>query len=302
MALNSTLTFQLKSVVQNATFPHKGDFNDGCITYLDVTGTPGNTSFAFNSPPGVTLDCGPHDFHGRFRRYFDGVHNGAAYPASIGYNSASHYAERRLFHSHYHWLCQCHRHYRLCRKRHCNLHWRRHDDFCVLKRHCSFRRLRSSIQLLRRPKVSAGQLVQGCRNHALVLSCRHCRRLRPALLKRTAKFYPGCFLCDVTSVLGGRTRDFQIKLLRHLVDPKLLDPLLHPKKVKKDITKLVKVMSGDEVRGLIDRPLRLLFACRKYAERRGAAYGIAGTVKGRGLSSLKEHGVMSSLKDAVEDK
>ncbi|KAI8828909.1 armadillo-type protein [Chytriomyces cf. hyalinus JEL632] len=65
---------------------------------------------------------------------------------------------------------------------------------------------------------------------------------------------------------------------------------------------LVKVMSGEEVRGLIDRLLRLLFTSPKYAERRGAAYGIAGTVKGRGISSLKEYGVMSSLKDAVEDK
>ncbi|KAI8822725.1 armadillo-type protein [Chytriomyces cf. hyalinus JEL632] len=36
--------------------------------------------------------------------------------------------------------------------------------------------------------------------------------------------------------------------------------------------------------------------------RQCAAYSIAGTVKGRGISPLKEYGVMSSLKDAVEGK
>ncbi|KAJ3234763.1 translational activator of GCN4 [Chytriomyces hyalinus] len=93
--------------------------------------------------------------------------------------------------------------------------------------------------------------------------------------------------------------------------PEVVDRLVETLKTPSEVVQmavseclppLVKVMSGDEVRGLIDRLLRLLFTSPKYAERRGAAYGIAGTVKGRGISSLKEYGVMSSLKDAVEDK
>ena len=34
----------------------------------------------------------------------------------------------------------------------------------------------------------------------------------------------------------------------------------------------------------------------------GAAYGLAGVVKGLGIPSLKQHGVMASLQAMVEDK
>ncbi|KAJ3197163.1 translational activator of GCN4 [Irineochytrium annulatum] len=63
---------------------------------------------------------------------------------------------------------------------------------------------------------------------------------------------------------------------------------------------LVKVMP--EIRGLIQRLLKLLFDSPKYGDRRGAAYGLAGVVRGRGITALKEFGIMSSLKEAVEDK
>ena len=39
-----------------------------------------------------------------------------------------------------------------------------------------------------------------------------------------------------------------------------------------------------------------------YASRRGAAFGLAGIVKGLGIPSLKQHGVMGSLQAMVEDK
>ena len=39
-----------------------------------------------------------------------------------------------------------------------------------------------------------------------------------------------------------------------------------------------------------------------YAERRGAAFGISGLVKGLGIPSLKQHGVMATLQAAVENK
>ncbi|KAF9937443.1 translational activator of GCN4 [Mortierella alpina] len=44
------------------------------------------------------------------------------------------------------------------------------------------------------------------------------------------------------------------------------------------------------------------FHSKKYSERRGAAYGLAGVIKGRGISALKEFSVMASLKAAVDDK
>lgn len=40
----------------------------------------------------------------------------------------------------------------------------------------------------------------------------------------------------------------------------------------------------------------------KYGERRGAAFGLAGVVKGFGITSLKKYGVVSVLRDALADR
>ena len=48
--------------------------------------------------------------------------------------------------------------------------------------------------------------------------------------------------------------------------------------------------------------LSTLTTTPSYAVRRGAAFGLAGLVKGLGISSLKQHGVMDRLKCAVEGK
>ncbi|KAJ3335308.1 translational activator of GCN4 [Gonapodya sp. JEL0774] len=53
---------------------------------------------------------------------------------------------------------------------------------------------------------------------------------------------------------------------------------------------------------VIARLLRTLFEGTDYASRRGAAYGLAGAVKGRGLSALKEYNIITILKEASEDK
>ena len=45
-----------------------------------------------------------------------------------------------------------------------------------------------------------------------------------------------------------------------------------------------------------------LFGAKQYAARRGAAYGLAGIVSGRGVSSLKEFRIISFLKGATENK
>ncbi|WWC61174.1 uncharacterized protein I303_103754 [Kwoniella dejecticola CBS 10117] len=59
---------------------------------------------------------------------------------------------------------------------------------------------------------------------------------------------------------------------------------------------------GEEVEYLVDRLYSTLTTGAKYAARRGAAYGLAGVVKGRGLQSLKEYDLMDKLKEAGEEK
>ena len=45
-----------------------------------------------------------------------------------------------------------------------------------------------------------------------------------------------------------------------------------------------------------------LLHSKQYATRRGAAYGLAGIVKGNGVSALKDHRILTSLKGATENK
>ena len=52
----------------------------------------------------------------------------------------------------------------------------------------------------------------------------------------------------------------------------------------------------------IQRTLEQTLISRQYAARRGAAYGLAGIVTGRGIATLREFRIMSSLKAAVENK
>ena len=58
----------------------------------------------------------------------------------------------------------------------------------------------------------------------------------------------------------------------------------------------------DDVEIIVDGLYSTLTTGAKYASRRGAAYGLAGVVKGRGLSTLKEFDLMDRLHEAVEDK
>ena len=48
--------------------------------------------------------------------------------------------------------------------------------------------------------------------------------------------------------------------------------------------------------------LEKLLQSKKYAVRRGAAYGLAGIVKGKGVSALREYRISSTLKSAIENK
>ncbi|KAL8868779.1 MAG: hypothetical protein Q9174_004758, partial [Haloplaca sp. 1 TL-2023] len=56
--------------------------------------------------------------------------------------------------------------------------------------------------------------------------------------------------------------------------------------------------TSDYVQSMLDQ----LLQSKKYAARRGAAYGLAGVVSGKGMSALREYRIMSTLKGASENK
>ncbi|XP_033149137.1 eIF-2-alpha kinase activator GCN1 [Drosophila busckii] len=58
----------------------------------------------------------------------------------------------------------------------------------------------------------------------------------------------------------------------------------------------------DEAPAIIKKLLQSLAKSDKYGERRGAAYGIAGIVKGLGILSLKQLDIMSKLTTYIQDK
>ncbi|KAL9070152.1 MAG: hypothetical protein Q9157_005922 [Trypethelium eluteriae] len=52
----------------------------------------------------------------------------------------------------------------------------------------------------------------------------------------------------------------------------------------------------------VQQMLDQLLTSKKFAERRGAAYGLAGLVRGKGISALRDYRIMSTLKGATEEK
>lgn len=93
--------------------------------------------------------------------------------------------------------------------------------------------------------------------------------------------------------------------IRDAVD-KLIETLKTPSEavqsaVGECLPPLIK-MVRDDVPKLVENLLDMLFKSEKYAERRGAAYGLAGVVKGRGISILKDCNIMTALKEATENK
>ncbi|KAL0769350.1 hypothetical protein CaCOL14_008658 [Colletotrichum acutatum] len=59
---------------------------------------------------------------------------------------------------------------------------------------------------------------------------------------------------------------------------------------------------GDKSSKYFAQVLETLLTSKKYAEQRGAAYGLAGLVQGRGISSLKDQRIMMTLRGAMENK
>ncbi|KAK9522292.1 hypothetical protein VZT92_018767 [Zoarces viviparus] len=58
----------------------------------------------------------------------------------------------------------------------------------------------------------------------------------------------------------------------------------------------------EDAAGIVRNLLQLLLESDKYAERKGAAYGLAGLVKGLGILALKQQDIMATLTDGIQDK
>ena len=87
------------------------------------------------------------------------------------------------------------------------------------------------------------------------------------------------------------------KLMESLTEP---SPLVQ-EAVANCLPKLVDAIR-DDCPALISKLLTLLLSTDDSCERRGAAFGVAGLVKGLGIMSLKQHQVISQLQEAIEDK
>lgn len=61
-------------------------------------------------------------------------------------------------------------------------------------------------------------------------------------------------------------------------------------------------LAGADVSSYVEELLEQLLQSKQYASRRGAAYGLAGIVRGRGIAALREYRIMSLLKVATENK
>lgn len=58
----------------------------------------------------------------------------------------------------------------------------------------------------------------------------------------------------------------------------------------------------DDAPTLVQKLLHQLLESENYGERKGAAYGLAGLVKGMGILVLKQLDIMSTLTTAIQDK
>lgn len=58
----------------------------------------------------------------------------------------------------------------------------------------------------------------------------------------------------------------------------------------------------EDAPALVQKLLQQLLESEKYGDRKGAAYGLAGLVKGMGILVLKQLDIMSTLTNAIQDK
>uniref|UniRef100_R7WCR4 TOG domain-containing protein n=1 Tax=Aegilops tauschii TaxID=37682 RepID=R7WCR4_AEGTA len=92
----------------------------------------------------------------------------------------------------------------------------------------------------------------------------------------------------------------------HSVVEKLLDVLNTPseavQRAVSDCLSPLMVSKQEEAQSLVSRLLDRMMKCEKYGERRGAAFGLAGVVKGFRITSLKKYGIAATLQQGLEDR
>ncbi|KAF9479098.1 ARM repeat-containing protein [Pholiota conissans] len=116
------------------------------------------------------------------------------------------------------------------------------------------------------------------------------------------------FIKEAVVILFGRVArhlDASDPRIPIIVD-KLVDALKTPAEqvqiaVSECLSPLVTLMRP-RLPSLVDGLFQELFEAPKYASRRGAAYGLAGVIKGTGIGGIKEFNVIQRLKAAAEEK
>ena len=62
------------------------------------------------------------------------------------------------------------------------------------------------------------------------------------------------------------------------------------------------ILNQDKGQDIVRILLERLMKSDKYGERRGAAFGLAGAIKGFGIRCLKTYGIMAILQQGLEDR
>ncbi|KAJ6296634.1 hypothetical protein OIU78_022369 [Salix suchowensis] len=92
----------------------------------------------------------------------------------------------------------------------------------------------------------------------------------------------------------------------HAVVEKLLDVLNTPSEaVQRAVSMCLSPLmqsKKDDAPALVSRLLDQLMNSDKYGERRGAAFGLAGVVKGFGISCLKKYGIAAAIRESLADR
>ncbi|KAJ6791105.1 protein ILITYHIA [Iris pallida] len=92
----------------------------------------------------------------------------------------------------------------------------------------------------------------------------------------------------------------------HIVVEKLVDVLNTPseavQRAVSDCLSPLMISKHEEGQTLVSRLLERLMKSDNYGERRGAAFGLAGVVKGFGISCLKKYGIVIALREGMEDR
>lgn len=91
----------------------------------------------------------------------------------------------------------------------------------------------------------------------------------------------------------------------HAVVEKLLDVLNNPSEaVQRAVSFCLSPLmqsKKDDAPALVSRLLDQLMNSDKYGERRGAAFGLAGVVKGYGISCSKKYGITAEIRESLAD-